>query len=126
MDGSTRRKAKELVRAADEMREEADKRLTARVSEAVGATKSDSFKAVSNVPKTQAATAALPVVLELIGMVEDFGGDKRAVEDRKRRRAELQHQVTAIARRAGEGTMPHWARTWTASGAVLRAWRRWA
>lgn len=104
--GGLAEKAKEAVRAVDKVREEAKKGLKERASEAA---ESDPLKAASNVPKVEVAIAALPVVLELIGMVEDFVGDKQAAVARKRRRAELQDQVTAIATRAGEETMRHWA-----------------
>lgn len=107
--GGLAEKAKDAVRAVDKVREEAKKGLKERASEAAEATKSDPLKAASNVPKVEVAIAALPVILELIGMVEDFVGDKQAAVARKRRRAELQDQVTAIATRAGEETMRHWA-----------------
>ena len=108
--GGLAEKSKEAVRAMDKVREEAKKGLKERAAEAAGAAKGDAVKAASNVPKVKVAIAALPVVLELIGMVEDFVGDKQAAADRKRRRAEA-GQVTAIATRAGEETMRHWAPT---------------
>lgn len=107
--GGLAEKAKEAVRAVDKVREEAKKGLKERAAEAAGALKDDAVEAASNVPKVEVAIAALPVVMELIGMVEDFVGDKQAAADRKRRRTELQDQVTAIATRAGEETMRHWA-----------------
>src|SRR5664279_4109883 len=69
--GGLAEKAKDAVRAVDKVREEAEKGLKERASEAAGATKNDPIKAASNVPKVVVAIAALPVVLELIGMVED-------------------------------------------------------
>lgn len=107
--GGLAEKAREAVRAVDKVREEKSKGLKARAAEAAGTAKEDAAKAASKVPKVEVAIAALPVVLELIGIVEDFVGDKQAAVDRKRRRAELQDQVTAIATRAGEETMRHWA-----------------
>lgn len=107
--GGLAEKAKEAVRAVDKVREEAKKGLKERAAEGAGAAKDDAVKAAANVPKVEVAIAALPVVLELIGMVEDFVGDRQAAAERKRRRAQLQDQVTAIAKLAGEETMGHWA-----------------
>lgn len=106
--GGLAEKAKEAVRAVDKVREEAKKGLKERAAETNGGA-NRSVQAASNVPKVEVAIAALPVVLELVGMVEDFVGDKKAAADRQRRRAELQDQVTAIATRAGEETMAHWS-----------------
>lgn len=107
--GGLAEKAKDAVRAVDKLREEARKGVKERATEAADSAKGAVVKAPSNVPKVQVALAALPVVIELVGMVEDFVGDKQAAAARKRRRAELQDQVTAIATRAGEETMAHWA-----------------
>jgi hypothetical protein len=109
--GGLGEKARDAVRAVDKVREEARMGLKARAASAAGSAQSDAAKAlpVPRVPKLEVAIAALPVIIELFGMIEDVAGDRKATAARRARRAELQDQVTAIAVRAGEVTMGHWA-----------------
>ena len=94
------------VDKVDKLREEVRKGLMERAKEAAGTSEAATD---IRLPKGKVAVAALPVVIELLGLLEDEADDRRAVADRQARRAELQEQVTRIATAAGEQTMRDWA-----------------
>jgi hypothetical protein len=60
------------------------------------------------VPKIEIAAAALPVVLELVGLLEDLHDDKKAAKARRERREQLQEDVTRIANDAADQALAGW------------------